>query len=221
MYKQSNISVFVITSLLLHVLFFTQYQQQNIPAFESNDNTLDMPLTNKVIRLSFLSEYVVKEDVTKESMVPAGKESSEEYESKSDTLLEQENKIVGREKKQTKEPIMKSVENHIQNQLQQEYSLPSTSSNDRDVFVEQILTAIENNKFYPAAARRRNMQEVIGVSFDLLESGEVKNLVITGRYKILRHAARTAVLNASPFAIFPASVNFPFNIKYSMAFKLE
>lgn len=221
MYKQSNISVFVITSLLLHVLFFTQYQQQNISAFESNNNALDMSLTNKVIRLSFLSEYVVKEDVAKESVAPVVKESSEDYASKPNSLLEQENKVVGLEKKRTKESIMKTVENHMQNQLQQEYSLPSTSSNDRDVFVEQVLTAIENNKFYPGSASRRNMQEVIGVSFDLLESGEVKNLVITGRYKILRHAARAAVLNASPFAIFPASVNFPFNIKYSMAFKLE
>ncbi len=221
MYKQSNISLYVLVSLLLHVLFLTQYQQQNIPAFESNNNTSDLSLTNTVLRLSFISEAIAKQEQPKDSTADTVKQNRQAYKPKPDSLLEKPDKPVVAENKQAGKPAMNKVENDKHNQNQQEYSRPATSDNERNVFIERVLTAIESNKFYPRLARKRNMQEIIDVSFDLLESGDVKNMLITGRYKTLRHAARMAVLNARPFVTFPASVNFPFNIKYSMAFKLE
>ncbi len=224
MYKQPNISLYVLVSLLLHVLFLAQYQRQNIPAFESNNNTPDLSLTNTVLRLSFISGAIAKQEQPRDSTADTVKQNRQAYEPKPAPLLEKPDKPVIAEKKQLGKPgkpLVEKVENHKHNQYQQEYSRPATSGNERHVFIERVLTAIESNKFYPRLARKRNMQEIIDVSFDLLESGDVKNMVIKGRYKILRHAARTAVLNARPFVTFPASVNFPFNIKYSMAFKLE
>lgn len=221
MYKQPNISLYVLVSLLLHVLFLAQYQQPNIPAFKSNNNTSDLSLTNTVLRLSFISEAIAKQEQPKGSTADTVKQNRRAYKPKPDSLLEKPDKPVVAENKQAGKPAMKKVENYKHNQHQQEYSRPATSGNERNAFIERVLTAIESNKFYPRLARKRNMQEIIEVSFDLLESGDVKNMVITGRYKTLRHSARMAVLNSRPFVTFPASVNFPFNIKYSMAFKLE
>ena len=97
---------------------------------------------------------------------------------------------------------------------------PSQNSHINNEYLQDILKAIEDNKFYPAAARKRNMEDVISISFNLLRSGEIKALEISGKHKQLRYAAKSAILAALPFRQAPKEISFPLTISFSMAFKL-
>lgn len=212
MYKQLNIIWFVAASLLLHVVFFVQYQDRNVAVFFKNrPDSLDLVISKKIIQLHFsthtkLEKILNNKTNLREGYKPENKSVETVGNSKDIKRLVDDKDDV---KKQTKNNIVQPDRNIKQ------------QKNKYNLYIGKILLEIEKNKFYPILARRRNMQEIISVSFNLLESGGVTNIETDGRYKILRHAARTAILNALPFTMPPSDMQFPYKVEYSMAFNLD
>ena len=83
------------------------------------------------------------------------------------------------------------------------------------------MAKIEENKFYPTVARRRNLQGTILVRFRLGCQGEVEDLEIEGKHNLLRKATGKAIEAALPLPEIPAEIKCPMLIDYAMAYKLE
>jgi len=95
------------------------------------------------------------------------------------------------------------------------------NAGEKDAYLAALLRRIEGHKHYPRNASRRRLEGEVDVSFLLLQGGEVDNLAVTGGHRILRKAARQAVLNATPFPIPPPRMHLPYQIRYGMVFRLR
>ena len=87
-------------------------------------------------------------------------------------------------------------------------------------YLRRLMGHIERHKFYPQAARRRGLQAVVKIGFELLADGQIKNLRIAEGHKLLRSAAEEAVSRALPLPRPPESVATPLAINFSMAYQL-
>jgi len=209
MIGQANFVWFVFISLLMHVILLTQYESKENHRL---DNLIYEKSTksNKMVRISFLSpEVIEKKERKKSSPKKYEKVKTSGIKNKKVVREHPVNKVTGKVKKE--EPIKSK---------QPEFK-PKRFELEKNLYLKKIINAIEKNKYYPVLARRRNIQDVVAVSFNLVGSGEVKDLVINGNHKVLRHAARSAILDTLPFSEPPPDVNLPLKIKYSMAFSLE
>lgn len=92
---------------------------------------------------------------------------------------------------------------------------------ERDRYLAQLMGHIERHKFYPPSARRRGMQGSVKVSFLLLETGEIKDLIVKGSHTILENAAAEAMRKATPLPRPPASVSCPHRVQFGMDFSLH
>ncbi|MCM8857321.1 MAG: TonB family protein [Candidatus Thiodiazotropha sp.] len=93
--------------------------------------------------------------------------------------------------------------------------------NLRERFLAKLLARIEEKKYYPSIARRRNLEGNIKVSFKLECDGKVAQLAITGQHNLLRKAAGKAVDAAQPLPEIPPQIKCPMQISYAMAYKLD
>jgi protein TonB len=91
----------------------------------------------------------------------------------------------------------------------------------REQYLAKLLAMIEENKHYPAIARRRNLEGKIEVKFNLSCDGVVSDLSTIGPHSLLRKAARKAINAAQPLPAPPAHVKCPLPIHYAMAYVLE
>lgn len=219
MYKQINITWFVAISLILHAVFFTQYQGQSSIAFKESPDSLNVVISRKIIQLHLSNN-------TTDVNLPASKNKEKLNKTLTSKPKEKPAKPTGNiaETKADKDSNNKNhkapKELKTSNVTQSEQQVRQRD-NVRNIYLEKVLRKIEKNKFYPSLARRRNMQDRVEVSFTLLESGRVANIEMNGRYKVLRYAAKSAILNALPFTKPPSELRLPFKVKYSMAFNLE
>lgn len=90
----------------------------------------------------------------------------------------------------------------------------------RNEYLRRLMGHIESHKFYPQVARRRGLQAVVRISFELLADGQIRNLRVADGHKLLRGAAEEAVERALPLPIPPAAVGTPLAINFSMAYQL-
>lgn len=91
----------------------------------------------------------------------------------------------------------------------------------RNAFLSELMAKIEEHKFYPSVARRRNLQGTIQVRFRLGCRGEVQALEISGEHSLLRKAAGKAIEAAIPLPQIPAEIQCPMRVDYAMAYTLE
>lgn len=219
MYKQLNITWFVAASLLLHAIFFTQYKGQSVTTFKNSPDSLNVVISRKIIQLHFSNDTKANN-----AKYTNNSEAENKPKIKKNVTHEREEiikKSIDNSQFNTISKDTLDVKNHQQNHIIQSERQIQQQAHEKNLYVEEVLLKIERNKFYPALARRRNMQDIVKVSFSLLESGEITNIEMNGHYKILRYAAKSALLNALPFNTPPSEMQFPFTVKYSMAFKLE
>lgn len=224
MYKQLNITWFVAASLLIHAVFFTQYKGKSVTAFKNSPDSLNVVISRKIIQLHFSENTKPQNSKSKNDKSKNNSEAINKQKTKNNITPERE-EIVN---KSVDDPEFNSISNddldikkQLQNNITQSERRIQQKAHENNLYIEAVLLEIEKNKFYPALARRRNMQDIINVSFTLLESGKVINIVTSGRYKALRHAAKSAILNALPFNTPPSDMRLPFKVKYLMAFNLE
>ena len=207
----SNINVFIVISLFLHLVLFTQYQRQK----------------------TTISDSVSSVDFNSESQITSVRLLSKpKANNKNNVEIKAVTKNKNLKKKMTKDPIdavLDVLEKDKLNNTQKDDVIPpayvgqtaGSIKTDKNLYLKKIITEIEKNKYYPTLARRRKMQDIVHVSFQLHNNGVVNALNIRGRYKTLRVAARSAVLNASLRLKPPPEINLPFEVNYSMAFSLK
>ena len=207
----SNINVFIVISLFLHLVLFTQYQRQKL-TFSDSVPSVDFNSESQITSVRLLSKP---------------KENN-----KNNVEIKAVTKNKNLKKKMTKDPIdavLDVLEKDKLNNTQKDDVIPpayvgqtaGSIKTDKNLYLKKIITEIEKNKYYPTLARRRKMQDIVHVSFQLHNNGVVNALNIRGRYKALRVAARSAVLNASLRLKPPPEINLPFEVNYSMAFSLK
>ncbi len=97
---------------------------------------------------------------------------------------------------------------------------PAMIEKARQEYLRHLLGYIESNKFYPAAARRRGLEAMVTISFELLADGRIRSLNVSGGHKILRSAAEEAVKHSLPLPKPPAVLVTPFTVNFSMAYQL-
>lgn len=200
MYKQTHIFIFILISLSVHIAFLSQYQTISNVAFERSDKPLSM----------ILSSHSIKQ------VKPADKTPNNSTRTITEKKSFSTKKISEPKKINAKKEEIKSTKN-----IEQEQKQISKNNTSNKHYIHQITSEIENNKYYPSSAKRRNMQETLKVSFILLKIGEIENIEISGKYKLLQLAAKTAILDSLPFNNPPVGVVFPLRVNYSMEFKLN
>ena len=208
----SNINVFIVISLFLHLVLFTQYQRQKTT------------ISDSVSSVYFNSES----QITSVRLLSKPKANN-----KNNVEIKAVTNNKNLKKKMTKDPIDAVLDvqekDKLNNNTQKDDVIPpayfeqtaGSIKTDENLYLKKIITEIEKNKYYPTLARRRKMQDIVHVSFQLHNNGVVNALNIRGRYKTLRVAARSAVLNASLRLKPPPEINLPFEVNYSMAFSLK
>ncbi|HEB95258.1 MAG TPA: energy transducer TonB [Sedimenticola thiotaurini] len=91
----------------------------------------------------------------------------------------------------------------------------------RERYLARLLRLIERQKSYPGAARRRNLEGRVEVSFTISCSGAVTDLQVAGGHGMLRKSARRAVQRALPLPAPPSGVKCPTRVRYRMLFELH
>ena len=119
------------------------------------------------------------------------------------------------------ETIEESLTDNTSTISEPEKQISVTDETNKNRYLQELYSSIENNKYYPSSARRRGMQDTVSVSFHLLANGEIEDLKIKARFKPLGLAAKTAVQESLPFQQPPDELETPIKIQYAMAFKLN
>ncbi len=101
---------------------------------------------------------------------------------------------------------------------------PTVSTTERQHYLAALVAAINRNKFYPRASRRRAEQGQVVVSFVIQRNGELSDLAIveSSGYERLDEAALKTLRRTTPFKPFPPNVqrdSWP--IKVPIAFSLK
>lgn len=91
----------------------------------------------------------------------------------------------------------------------------------RQSYLSYVLTHIEGHKYYPHAARLRNIEGSIQVSFVLQKDGSISGLSANGASILLRRAAKGSVNKALPLPACPKDVECPIQVSYAMQFKIK
>ena len=219
MYKHTHIFIFVLVSLSLHMILLSQFSLNNTTVFNKSNRFLNIELSSKSIQ----QITPLKHTSNKAKTPPAQKKQAFKkpipIASKNSHEPEKASVTNSTEYKKPSDPVREALK--TTKNFSQQQQLPTQNSNKSNIYLQQILASIENNKFYPASARRRDMQEMISVSFYLLKNGEIEDIEISGKYKLLQLAAKTAILDSLPFHSPPHGMSFPLKVNYSMAFKLN
>lgn len=215
MLKQNNITFFIFLSIALHALVLSKYTLQSPVQISSLNKTFSIELSSFVVPAQQSAVHKpVQPDQQQQTIRSQNNFSAT---SQSEPLPVKETVAKNDSADVTPDDMMLADANKEAQQVQQ----PSTSSDKKNQYLSDLLSQIEQNKFYPTAARRRDMQETIQVSFYLLADGNIDRLEINGRYKPLITAAKSAVISAMPFNHPPADIVTPLKIQYAMAFQLN
>lgn len=91
----------------------------------------------------------------------------------------------------------------------------------REQYLQQLMSHIEKFKFYPGAARRRSIQGEVTVRFTLGKNGGVKELAISSDYGILKQAATEAIKSALPLPLPPEDLALSRQFTFRMLYALK
>ncbi|MCP3896165.1 MAG: TonB family protein, partial [Bacteroides sp.] len=91
----------------------------------------------------------------------------------------------------------------------------------RDRYLAIILAHIDKHKYYPRTARRRGSEGVIHISFELLHSGEIRSLQVSGENRNLCKAAEATMREALPLPLPPEGITFPMSVQFGMKYQLN
>ena len=89
-----------------------------------------------------------------------------------------------------------------------------------NIFYKKIRVKINQNKSYPKIAKRRRMQGSIKVTFTVLRSGKVSNILISGP-KVFHNSARHAVKSAFPISVANIPVSLPVTVNVKLQYQIR
>lgn len=91
----------------------------------------------------------------------------------------------------------------------------------REAYLHRLLEHIEANKQYPKAARRRRIEGIVQVSFELMADGSCRGLQVSGGHSLLEGAAEAAVNDSVPMPVPPRGMKTPLPVQFEMVFTLK
>jgi protein TonB len=121
-------------------------------------------------------------------------------------------KIIKKKKPAKKKPVKKASR----------ASSKKTQANPEKVnkFYKKIRVKINQNKSYPKIAKRRRMQGSVKVTFTVLRSGKVSNILINGP-KVFHNSARHAVKSAFPISVKNIPVSLPATVHITLRYQIR
>lgn len=127
------------------------------------------------------------------------------------------NKLINKVKKQS------VVQQAVAMKVAEEVKRDKTELNKqlRQSYLDYVLSHIEGHKYYPHAARLRNIEGSIQVSFVLQKDGSIRELSANGSSILLRRAAKGSVNKALPLPACPEDVECPIQVSYAMQFQIK
>lgn len=200
--KQINIYTFFL-SLLIHAALFINYSDVVISKSQAQ-----APVYDTRVSLNLLKP--VKPQIQKSiTPVPAKKIKQKNINTKKKAV-----------KKENKPPVVKQA---VATKVAQEVKRDNEEiiRQVRQSYLDHVLTHIESHKYYPHAARLRNIEGSIQVSFILKKDGSIKELSAKGSSILLRRAAKGSVNKALPLPSCPENVQCPIQVSYAMQFKIK
>jgi len=197
--------IFILVSILLHAWVLLKFPVSQNNNYINSSPTINLELSRVIIQDKKTAPVIHEERVIKKAKVIAA--------------LSEKN--VTEIPTKTEKTIKEKTAEKIKNISEPEKQLSNITKANKNLYLQELYNAIENNKYYPSSARRRGMQDTVSVSFHLLASGEIEDLIIQTRFKPLRLAAQTAVKESLPFQQPPDELETPLKIQYAMAFKLN
>jgi len=101
-------------------------------------------------------------------------------------------------------------------------SSKKTQANPEKVnrFYKKIRVKINQNKSYPKIAKRRRMQGSVKVTFTVLRSGKVSNILLNGP-KVFQNSARHAVKSAFPISVKNIPVSLPATVHITLRYQIR
>lgn len=87
-------------------------------------------------------------------------------------------------------------------------------------FYKKIRVKINKNKSYPKIAKRRRMQGSVKVTFTVLRSGKVSNILLKGP-KVFHNSARHAVKSAFPISVKNIPVSLPATVNVTLQYQIR
>ena len=200
--KQINFYTFLV-SLLIHAALFIQFS--NVAMSKSHAQA---PFYSTRISLNLLNP--VKHEMQKKIKPKPVKKIKPVKSQKKKKLIE----------KVKKQPV---VQQAVATQVAREVKRDKKELNRqiRQSYLDYVLTHIEGHKYYPHAARLRNIEGSIQVSFVLEKDGRISELSAKGRSILLRRAAKGSVNKALPLPACPEDVECPIQVSYAMQFNIK
>ena len=200
--KQINyIALFV--SLLLHAALFLQFSNTAM-----SSSRAQAPVYDTRVSLNLLAP-VKKPQKKVVEVKPVKKKKSKKK--------NQKKKLIKKVKKQS--VIQQAVASKIDREIKRDNK--ELNRQLRQSYLDYVLSHIEGHKYYPHAARLRNMEGSIQVSFVLQKDGSINELSANGASILLRRAAKGSVNKALPLPACPDDVECPIQVSYAMQFKIK
>jgi len=167
-----------------------------------------------------INNEIVKTSVPKADKKPRKKHQNKEIKKKPETPLKEDKKPAETTvKKQLEQAPVQSIAS-LQSPIiivEEKVSIQEIE----DLYIQALLEKIEQNKFYPKKARRRNIQGTVQVEMKLDQSGKIVSLQLSEGHKILRGAAHKAIRQAVPFNAPPASLLTSPSIKFGIHYQFR
>jgi len=90
----------------------------------------------------------------------------------------------------------------------------------RERFLSKIRETINQNKHYPAVAKRRRIQGRVKVEFMILSNGDIGNMKLSGA-KFFYKSAKKAVKSAFPVSVKSISISLPKTVTITLHYRLK
>jgi len=156
---------------------------------------------------------------------PELKKTRKKPEAKPKPVVKKANKVAQKQvvPVKTDEPESKTEEI-----IQQAAPLPFILVEDKpsareveETYITLLLNHIENHKYYPRKARRRNIEGTVKVILSINAEGSVASMELSEGHAILRKAAEKAIYQSLPFARPPLSMISPKTISFGISYRFR
>ena len=109
-----------------------------------------------------------------------------------------------------------NVNRHGAGKIRKQQSL----AKHRERFLSKIRETINQNKHYPAVAKRRRIQGSVRVQFTILSNGDIGNMKLSGA-KFFYKSAKKAVKSAFPVSVKNISISLPKTVTITLHYRLK
>ncbi|MDH4944126.1 TonB family protein [Sulfurimonas sp. C5] len=158
---------------------------------------------------------VVEEEIVKKEIEPEINEVA--VQEKETELLEEF--VEEQEDVQEKTVQEESIdEQRLQEEIQQ---MMAVKKKELDLFTQDLIKRINENKHYPLSARRRGIEGDVAVKFIVLANGGVDGIEILEGKSIFEKSTISAIEDSFPVSVTNSLLEFPQEFKIKLAYVLK